>query len=490
MALYLGLDVGTQGVKAVVYSADSRKIVARGAHPLSLLPTDVPGRAEQRPADWIDGVRAAARQALAGVADASQVKAIGVSGQQHGLVALGEGGCVLRPSKLWCDTESAPEAEELSRKLGTTLVASFTATKVLWLARHEPEVYASARHVLLPGSYVNYWLTGRMAMEAGDASGTGVFDTAARRWDFEAADAVDPRLRGMLPPLLGPEEAIGTLRPEVAAELGLPEGVVVAPGSGDNAMSALGSGATADGQLVVSLGTSGTLFGVSASPIIDKSGTIAPFCDATGAWLPLVCTLNCTRVPEEAREAFGLSQDDATALAGAEAPGCHGVNYLPYLAGARTPNWPHASGAVLGLRPGLLRPGLLYRAAMEGATFSLRAGLARMQDLGMTARELFLVGGGSKNALWQQIVADAFQMPVRLPLEPESAALGAALQAGAVHSGGRVAEFVAAHHPPVSEQVIQPNAAHKAAYDEAYARHCQLGAQLFAGGSGGGGVQA
>jgi sugar (pentulose or hexulose) kinase len=222
-----------------------------------------------------------------------------------------------------------------------------------------------------------------------------------------------------------PRQAVGTLRPEAASALGLPVGVVVAPGSGDNAMAALGSGAVSDGQLVVSLGTSGTLFGACARPIVDPSGVVAPFCDAAGAWLPLVCTLNCTKVPEEVREAFGLSQDDATELAAKEEPGSGGVNFLPYLVGARTPNWPHSSGAILGLRPGargrgpegrgaarasllcacvtapptslppptaplaplppsclplgMLRPGLLYRAALEGATFSLVAGLERMQ---------------------------------------------------------------------------------------------------------------
>ncbi|KIY93667.1 xylulose kinase [Monoraphidium neglectum] len=379
MALYLGLDVGTQGVKAVVYDAPSRRIVARGAYPLSLLPTVIPGRAEQHPQSWIDGVRSAARQALAGV-DATRVKAVGVSGQQHGQASsVGRGQGQQAPLQNGCDTESAREAEELSAKLGTTLVASFTATKLLWLLRHEPEVYAATRHVLLPGSYVNYWLTGRMAMEAGDASGTGIFDVAARTWDDAAAAAVDTRLPGLLPPLLGPEEAVGTLRPEAAAELGLGPDVLVSPGSGDNAMSALGSGVTRDGQLVVSLGTSGTLFGVSGAPIVDATGAIAPFCDATGAWLPLVCTLNCTRAAEEAREAFGLSQEEATRLAADEEAGCRGVNFIPYLAGERTPNWPNSSGTILGLRPGLLRGGLLYRAALEGATFSLRAGLERMQ---------------------------------------------------------------------------------------------------------------
>lgn len=477
----LGLDVGTQGTKAVVYDAAARAIVGRGARAYGLLPTDVPGRAEQHPDTWIDAVARATREALSGL-DASRVKAIGVSGQQHGLVVLGPDGQVLRASKLWCDTESAPEAAELSKTLGAPLVASFTATKLLWLKRHEPEVFAATRRVLLPGSYVNYWLTGEAAIDAGDASGTGLLDVAARRWDARAAAAVDAALLDKLPRLLGPSERVaGALRPEAAAALGLlQEGVVVAPGSGDNAMSALGAGVTRDGQLIASLGTSGTLFGVSAAPILDPSGAVAPFCDAAGAWLPLVCTLNCTRPAEEVREAFGLSQDEITKLAEAAPPGCAGVNFVPFLAGERTPNLPRSSGAVVGLRPGLLRPGLLYRAALEGATFSLRAGLERMRALGLArASELRLVGGGSKNALWRRIVADAFQLPVRLPLEPEAAALGAALQAGAALEGAAVADFVARHEPPVADDVVEPDNANKDAYEAAFARHQAAVKALF-----------
>eukprot|EP00879_Flechtneria_rotunda_P029505 GHRR01031916.1.p1 GENE.GHRR01031916.1~~GHRR01031916.1.p1 ORF type:complete len:257 (+),score=71.33 GHRR01031916.1:765-1535(+) len=243
------------------------------------------------------------------------------------------------------------------------------------------------------------------------------------------------------------------VKPEVAELLGLGPDVVVAPGSGDNAMSALGAGITRPGQLVISLGTSATLFGVSDKPIIDSTGAVCPFCNATGAWLPLICTLNCTVPAEEVIKAFGISHADATELAAAEPAGSAGVSFLPYLVGERTPNWPDSCGAIIGLRPGLLRPGVLYRAALEGATLSLAAALTRAIELGLTPTELRLVGGGSKNSLWQQIVADVFQLSVRLPLEPESAALGAALQAAAVRSGVPVGEYVQKNQPPISDRV-------------------------------------
>lgn len=230
-----------------------------------------------------------------------------------------------------------------------------------------------------------------------------------------------------------------------------------------------------------SLGTSGTLFCVSDSPVIDPTGTLAPFCDSTGRWLPLLCTQNCTLVLEEARAASGgLSREHLTSLAASEAPGCEGLTMLPYLTGERTPNWPGASGALLGLRPGMLgRPGLLYRAAMESATFSLLAGYGRMRGAScVEAQQLLLVGGGSGNALWRQVIADAFELPVKLPVEAESAALGAALQAAAVASGAQdVAAFVQAHPPALGEEVVEPKSGLE--MREAFARHQHLGQLLF-----------
>jgi len=307
-------------------------------------------------------------------------------------------------------------------------------------------------------------------------------DVARRCWDPLAAARVDDRLMEWLPDIIAPEEVVGTLRPEVAAELGLSSSTIVAPGGGDNMMSALGAAAVREGVWVVSLGTSATLFGHSAHPILDPSGTVAPFCDCTGAWMPLLCIMNCTAVAEDARASSGLSHQQITDLAVAVPPGCHGVNFLPYLTGERTPNWPHATGALLGLRPGHLpNHALIYRAVLEGVAFTLMAGMNKLKGLGCKVEELRVVGGGSKNPLWCQIIADVFQVPVKLPVEgAESAALGAALQAAAVASGERVADYVLKHEPRMSDQVIVPNEGSAEAYSCAFNRHMELGEKLFA----------
>lgn len=265
----------------------------------------------------------------------------------------------------------------------------------------------------------------------------------------------------------------------------------------------LGCGAVRPGVLVCSLGTSGTLFGASDTPVVDPSGTVAPFCDCTGRWLPLLCTQNCTLVSEEIRSAYewGLeitseisdtpsstsSRQAITALAQQQPAGCDGLTMLPYLTGERTPNWPEASGAFVGLRPGMLgNPGLMYRAALESATFSLLAGYITMEHYGIAARQLLLVGGGSANTLWQQIVADAFGMPVALPQEAESAALGGALQAAAVVAGASdIADFVTERVQPAGG-VVEPASETREALMEAFQRHQAYGKQLFGGGHGDG----
>ncbi len=491
--LYLGIDCGTQGLKAVVYDAVDKKTVGVGSVAYGLNPTDVIGRAEQDPAVWVDALYTAAAEALSaagGSAAAAAVRGIGVSGQQHGLVALDDSYRVLRPSKLWCDTESAGEAAELSKLLGREVVSSFTFTKLLWMKRNEPELFGKLAHVALPHDYLNYELTGSLVAECGDASGTGLLDTSARAWDAKAAGLIDASLLPMLPPLIGPTDAAGELSAVAAGRLGVRAGVPVSAGSGDNMMSALGCGCSVEGRVAISLGTSGTIFGKTAAAADDPTGAVCPFLDATGGGLPLMCTLNCASVPEEVRSGYGLDRDRIADLASAEAVGSEGLSFLPYLAGERTPNWPHASGALVGIRAGQLsRPGLVYRAALEGVTFSLRAGLGAMRSHGMAGiGEARLVGGGSKSALWRQIVADALQLRVAVPAVPESAARGAALQAAAMAAGVRADEiggWISSEHDCAVENVVEPSAdpAVAQAYDEAYARYDQHGRALFEGGA-------
>lgn len=431
MTLFLGLDVGTQGSKGLVLEADSGRVLARAAVAHGLIEGLPPGAAEQHPETWVAAVRDVAAQLHAQVPDlASRAGGVGVSGQQHGLVALDASRRVLRPAKLWCDTSTAAEAEELSSRLGRRIPAGFTASKVLWLARHEPHIWAEVKSVLLPHDFLNERLTGRLAMEAGDASGTGWFDPAARAFDEEVMRCIDPRLPETVPPLLAAGEPVGRLSRDGAALLGLAAGLPVAAGGGDNMCAAIGSGATRPGVAVCSLGTSGTVFAYADRPVLDPAGLIAPFCDSTGGWLPLLCVMNCTNVTEEVHAAFpGLSLADLTRAAEAVRPGCDGLLWLPFLQGERVPDLPGASGTLLGLRAGALRPGPLFRAAIEGVSLNLAWGVDRLRALGPRVDAVRVVGGGARNALWRQVLADALDAPVVQLEEPEAGALGAAIQA-------------------------------------------------------------
>jgi xylulokinase len=432
--LFLGLDVGTQGTKGLVVDLDRQSVVARASRSYGLLPGLPSGAAEQWPETWMEAVRAVVRECLGrpGV-DAARVQGLGVSGQQHGLVALDADERVIRPAKLWCDTSTWREAEELSARWGRALPVGYTASKILWLARHEPEGFARFCWVLLPHDYVNLRLTGRRTMEAGDASGTGFFDPVRRAFVEAEAAAIDPRLPAMLPGLLAPDEPAGELTRAAAEELGLRPGVLVSAGGGDNMLSAIGSGVVRAGRAALSLGTSATIFAYSAEPVIDPAGLIAPFCDSTGAWLPLLCVMNATGVPAEVARAF--SGDERTdwerwSEAAAHVPiGSQGLLFLPYLAGERVPALPSASGTLFGLCAGNLRPANLFRAALEGVALNLGWGLARMRALGVAPQSLRVVGGGAANALWCRILADALELVLEPLAEPESAALGAALQA-------------------------------------------------------------
>jgi len=431
--LFLGFDVGTQGAKGLLLDAERGAILARAASSYGLIEGLPPGAAEQHPDTWATALREITTTLFATApADAEALAAIGVAGQQHGCVVLDSQGGVVRPAKLWCDTTTHREARELSDRLGRHVPVGYTASKLLWLARHEPSNFARVRSVLLPHDWINFRLTGRRSMEAGDASGTGLFDAVTRQFDRFALDSIDRRLAGMLPSLTAAGAPAGELTEEGARWLGLPlstAGVMVASGGGDNMMSAIASGATRNGVAVMSLGTSATVFTYSERPVIDPSGAIAPFCDSTGGWLPLLCVMNATGVLEEVRAAFGVDLATLTREAERIAPGCDGLTFVPYLMGERVPDLPSASGAITGLRPGMLRRDRLFRAALEGVAINLAWGVERMRELGLAIDSVRLVGGGAHNRLWRRILADALRAPIQPLEEAESGALGAALQA-------------------------------------------------------------
>ena len=458
--LYLGLDVGTQGTKAVLVGED--RVLSRASRSYVLIEGLPVGAAEQHPDTWVEAARGAIGEVLQG-RDAGEVAGVGVSGQQHGFVPLGEDGGVLRPAKLWCDTSTSAQAAELSSLLGAHVPTGFTASKILWMRQNEPELFAQLRHVLLPHDYINYRLTGAFTMEPGDASGTGLLDIATKSFDRRAMDAIDPGLHACLPDLKKPGELAGFVDAAGADTFGLAPGTAVSTGGGDNMMSAIGSGAVREGVVVLSLGTSGTVFCYAQQPIVDPRGLIASFCGSAGGWLPLLCVMNLTAVTGEVQAASGLDHHALTNAAGDVSPGCDGLRWLPFLAGERVPDLPNATGTLLGMRPGSLAPGVLYRAAIEGTSYNLAWGMDLMQGLGVPIEELRVVGGAAKNRLWLQILADVCRVPVRVLTEPESGALGAALQAmwadDQSRGSGRALEEILSPFVKLEDEATEPGPA-------------------------------
>jgi len=442
-SFFVGVDSGTQGTKTVVMDAEGS---VRGTASVSYgLIEGLPrGHMEQHPETWADAMNRTIRGAVkdAGV-DPDKVRAMGVSGQQHGFVPLDGDGAVIRPAKLWNDTSTAGECSELTEALGgvdevirltgNSILPGYTAGKILWLRRHEPDNYARLRHVLLPHDYLNYVLTGEFTMEYGDASGTALMDVRRRGWCIDVIDAIDPELVEWLPELRPSDQPAGTVMRSVASELGLGGDVLVSSGGGDNMMGAIGTGNTSPGKVTVSLGTSGTVYAYSDAPVVDPVGEVAAFCESTNGWLPLVCTMNVTVATELARRLLGLSHAELEAVVSEAPPGCDGLMLLPYLTGERTPNVPHGKGVLYGLTTASFTAGHLCRAAMEGVTMGLNYGFNRMRELGIEPVEIRLTGGGARNGAWRRIAADVFDVEVVTLKEEEGAAYGAALQAMWTH---------------------------------------------------------
>ncbi len=486
MNLYAGIDAGTQSIKLLVYHPDSRQVVATASAPLELISAD-DGRREQLASWWIDGVHACFAQLEAPVRAA--IVAIGVSGQQHGFVPLDRDGEVLAPAKLWCDTSSAAECVQIMDALGgearcielagNPILPGYTASKVSWTRRHRPAVYRHLASILLPHDYLNFHLTGERFTEVGDASGTGWLDVRTRRWSPQVLAAIDPDrdLADCLPPLV----ALGTtfaIRPSVADALGLAQRVRVAVGGGDNMMAAIGTGCVVPGRLTMSLGTSGTLFAYADRPVVDANGGWAAFCSSSGGWLPLVCTMNCTVATETVARLFGFNVEHGEAIIGQTTPGASGLTMLPFFNGERTPNLPDARGALLGMDPLNATQANCYRAAMEGATYSMKFGYDAFAAAGLDFDAIVLTGGGGRSPAWRQMIADVFDLPVEAARQAEGAAFGAALQAlwSHLHEGGddiSLPALVARHATSGPTLSTRPDPARVGDYRAPYARFLQ-----------------
>lgn len=453
LPVVLGIDSSTQSTKVLAVHTDTGELIATGRAPHS-------GKDIQHPDDWWSALRDAVRQILAAGIDI-EVQGLSVSGQQHGCVLIDDAGNPVRPAPLWNNVASAPDAERLNgladfaAETGSRLVASHTITKMAHIARTAPEDLARATAVGLPHDWLNLRLTGELTTDRGDASGSGWWsprDNAYRRDLLALAIGEEHATRMTLPIVRGPDEPAGTLTDAAAADLGLPAGIPVGPGSGDNMAAALGVGARV-GEVIISLGTSGTAFAVSDTPTVDRSGEVAGFADATGRFLPLACMLNCTRVVDTTASLVGMGRDEALARASKIPPGANGIVMLPYLSGERTPNLPRATGMIDGITDDNATPELLVRAALDGVAAGLAYCVDVLAALGITAPAVTVVGGGAIHPTWQQAVADATGLPVQVRAGVEHAARGAAVQASAVARGLSVQEVVAQWQPEVVAEV-------------------------------------
>jgi D-xylulose kinase len=439
--LFIGIDSGTQGTKGVVFSREEGRILAE-AYAEHQLIENIGGRREQDPAWWIKACATVIGQLLAQTnVPGNRIHAIGVSGQQHGMVPLDARGEVIRPAKLWCDTETSPQCDQITANIGShakvislignSIAAGFTASKILWLKQHEPQNYNRLATVLLPHDYINFWLTGQRKTEFGDASGTAYFDVRTRSWSEAILNAIDDsgRLQQCLPELIQSDSPAGAIRPDIAERFGLNPDVLVSSGGGDNMMAAIGTGNVSPGIVTTSLGTSGTIYSYSDEPVIDPNGELAAFCSSSGGWLPLVCTMNVTVSTELTRQMLGLKLEKLNTLASSAPPGAGGIILLPYFNGERTPALPKSRAVFFGLTSTNYNAANIARASLEGATLGLRYGLDVLKQQGLTPTEIRLVGGGAKSPPWRQLVADVFNCPVVCPESSEAGAVGAALQA-------------------------------------------------------------
>ena len=436
MKLVLGADSSTQSVKVEARVAETGDLIATGraSHP----PT-TPPVSEQDPQAWWDAFADAVGQ----LGDARKdIAAVSIAGQQHGLVLLDENDQPLRPAKLWNDTTSAPNADRLveargaqwwTDKTGSVPVAAFTITKLAWVAENEPELLDRIAKVMLPHDYLTYRLSGRHVTDRGDASGSGWFDALG---SGTVSDALSDALGSgdwdaKVPAVLGPTEVVGTIDPEVADALGLAHDVVIGPGTGDNMGAALGLG-LGEGDMVISLGTSGTVYARSAQRTSDPSGAVAGFSDATGQFLPLVCTLNATKVTDTVARLLGTDASGLADLAMQAGTDVIEPTVVPYFDGERTPNRPDARGLVVGLTTDVSREEIA-RAAHDGVLCGLLEGAQALVDAGASDDgRLFLVGGGAQSAAYRQRLATLAEKTVFVPKVDETVAVGAALQAAAV----------------------------------------------------------
>ncbi len=481
-ALFLGMDVGTGGTRALLID-DAGHIVAAASSEHAAFRAPEPGWAEQDPADWWQASQQAIREVLARVPGA-KIEAIGLTGQMHGAVLLDGAGEVLRPSLIWCDQRTGPQCDWLHAELGRAhlidLVANpalpnFTLTKLLWVREHEPELYARVAHLLCPKDYVRYRLTGAYAMDVQEASGTLLLDVAHRRWSGEVARAAHVN-EAWLPQLFESPEVCAKISASAASATGLQVGTPVIAGAGDQGAGAVGMGILEPGSVSVTIGTSGVVFAATGEPTRDPEGRLHTFCHAVpGRWHVMGVTQAAGLSLRWLRDllAPGVDYDALTDEAAKISAGSDGLLWTPYLLGERTPHLdPGARAAFVGLTAGHSR-GHLVRAVLEGVAYSLKDSFTIFAELGIPVRGVRLGGGGARGPLWRQIQADVYGHTADVLVAEEGGAFGAALLAGVGGGAWATVEDACASAIKVASQ-ITPNPDAVTRYQQGYRGFRQL----------------
>ncbi|MBY5902681.1 xylulokinase [Rhizobium leguminosarum] len=475
--MYLGLDLGTSGVKAMLIDGD-QKIVGSANGSLDVSRPHS-GWSEQEPAHWVR----ATEEAVAGLKakhpkELAAVKGIGLSGQMHGATLVDASDKVLRPCILWNDTRSYVEAAALDadprfRALtGNIVFPGFTAPKLAWVAKHEPDVFGKIAKVLLPKDYLRLWLTGEYISEMSDSAGTSWLDTGKRAWSSELL-AATKLSEEQMPALVEGTEQAGKLRSELAAQWGISGDVVVAGGAGDNAASACGMGTVSDGAAFVSLGTSGVLFAANGSYLPKPESAVHAFCHALpNTWHQMGVILSATDALNWHSGVTGRSAADLTGEVGDTLKAPTGVTFLPYLSGERTPhNDAVIRGAFIGLEHESSRI-VLTQAVLEGVAFAIRDNLEALRSAGTGISRVTAIGGGSRSRYWLASIATALGVPVDLPADGDFGAAFGAARLGLIAATG--ADPIAVCTPPVTAGTIEPVSALSGAYEDAYKRYRAL----------------
>jgi xylulokinase len=484
MSLFLGIDISTTGAKALLINRDG-EVVSSATTPLRLSTPRVLW-SEQEPEDWWSGVAASIRQALAqSEVSSDQVSAIGLTGQMHGLVLLDEQKHVLRPAILWNDQRCGAECDEIRALVGrqrliqitgNEALTGFTAPKILWVKNHEPEIFARARHVLLPKDYIRFKLTGELAMDKADGSGTMLFDLATRSWSSEVLAALGIPAE-WLPPTFEGTEVTGEVTSRASEETGLLAGTPVVAGGGDQSAQAVGVGAVRPGIVGLTLGTSGVVFASTDSCLIEPDGRLHAFCHALpNRWHLMGVMLSAAGSLQWYRDSLArqVSFDELMAEAAEASAGCEGLIFLPYLSGERTPYAdPLARGAWVGLTLRHNR-GYLTRSVLEGVAFGLKDSFALIQGAGLGRIEQVRVsGGGAKSGLWRQILADVLGSELVTVNTTEGAAYGAAILAGVAIGTWRDVETACAELIRIVDRV-SPDREREGFYRQIHERYREL----------------